>query len=123
MLAVTVKRCGPTPISVHGTYRHRKRHPPRRAERHNPHSGGTVALRSFVQDGFCNGCPLPDHAAIALAISHHRNLNIVRPIFYGSVKPYFGDQYFWCAPLFETAEEYFRHLAASRNMSPAAGPN
>ena len=87
MLAVTVKYRGPTPIPVHGTYRHRKRHPPRRAERQNPHSGSTVALRGFVQDGFCNGCPPPDHAAIALAISHHRNLNIVRRILYGSVEP------------------------------------
>jgi hypothetical protein len=64
---------------MHGTYRHRKRHPSRRAERQNPHSGSTVALRGFVQDGFCNGCPLRDHAAIALASSHHRNLNIGRP--------------------------------------------
>lgn len=80
MLAVTVKRCGPTSIPAHGTYRHRKRHPPRRAERQNPHSGNTVALRGFVQDGFCNVCPLPDHAAIVLAISHHRNLNIVEVI-------------------------------------------
>ena len=88
MLAVTVKRCGPTPIPAHGTYRPRKRQPSRRAERQNPHSGNTVALRGFVQDGFCNGCPLPDHAAIALAISHHRNLNIVRRILNGSVEPF-----------------------------------
>jgi hypothetical protein len=78
MPAVAVKRCAPASIPVHGTYRFRKRHPPRRAERQNPHSGGTVALRGFVQEGFCNGCPLPAHAAIVLGISHHRNLNIVR---------------------------------------------
>ena len=78
MLAVTVKRCGPTPIPAHRTYRPRKRQPSRRAERQNPHSGSTVALRGFVQDGFCNGCPLPAHAAIVLGISHHRNLNILR---------------------------------------------
>jgi hypothetical protein len=78
MLAVNVKLCGPTPIPVHGTSRHRKRYPPRRAERQNPHSGNTVALRGFVQDGFCNGCPLPAHVAIMLGISHHRNLNNVR---------------------------------------------
>ena len=46
-----------------------------------------------------------------------RELNLVRPIFYGSVAPYFGDQYFWCAPLLEKAEEYFRHLAASRTAA------
>ena len=82
MLAVTVKRCGPTPIPVHGTYHPRKRHPSRRAERQNPYSGSTVALRGFVQDGFCNGFPRRDHAAIVLAISHHRNINILRPIRY-----------------------------------------
>lgn len=84
MPAVAVKRCGTAPIPVHETYRHRKRQPSRRAERQNPHSGSTVALPGFVQDGFCNGCPLPDHAAIVLAISHHRNLNIVRRIENGS---------------------------------------
>jgi hypothetical protein len=94
MLAVTVKYRGPTPIPAHGTYRHRKRHPPRRAERQNPHSCNTVALRGFVQDGFCNGCPLPDHAVIALAISHHRNLNIARRILYGHVEPLFGEALF-----------------------------
>lgn len=80
MPSVAVKRRTPAPIPVHGAYRHRKRQPSRRAEGHNLHSGSTVALRGFVQDGFCNGCPLRDHAAIALAISHHRNLNIVRRI-------------------------------------------
>jgi hypothetical protein len=76
--SVAAKRCAPAPIPVHGTYRHRKRHPSWRAERHNLHSGSTVALYGFVQDGFCNGFPLRDHAAIVLALSHHRNLNIVR---------------------------------------------
>lgn len=63
MPTVAVKRRTPAPI-------------PRRAERQNPHSGNTVALRGFVQDGFCNACPLRVHAAIGLAVSHHRNLNI-----------------------------------------------
>ena len=98
MPPVAVKRCAPAPIRSHCPYLHRKRQPSRRAERQNPHSGSTVALRGFVQDGFCNGCPLRDHAAIALAISHHRNLNIVRRYLGGSVEPYFGDDYFWCAP-------------------------
>lgn len=88
MPSVAIKRRTPAPIPLHGTYRHRKRLPPWRAERRNPHSGSTVALRGFVQDGFCNGCPLPAHAAIVLAISHHRNLNIARRILYGSVEPY-----------------------------------
>src|SRR5436190_6333575 len=88
MPTVAVKRRAPAPLPEHGTNRHRKRQPSWRAERQNPHSGGTVALRGFVQDGFCNGCPLPDHTTMVLAISHHRNLNILRRIRNGFVEPF-----------------------------------
>ena len=44
------------------------------AAREGSSARGTEALRSFVEDCFCNGCPLPDDAAMVLAISHHRNL-------------------------------------------------